>query len=112
MSEVILKLAEPLLKQFGDNNNRIKTIISLTIFEWNRLMLPEDERGKFQDEMFDTLLPPGDEADTVGSILYINELIEIKTIDYCRSKRRGNYEKTNFIATLIKFRIKYSSDRK
>jgi hypothetical protein len=75
MSEVILKLAEPLLKKYGDIDKQIKTIISLTIAEWNRLMLPEDERGKFQDEMFDTLLPSGGEADTVGSILYINELI-------------------------------------
>jgi len=44
MSEVILKLADPLLKQFGDNDKRIKTIIYLTIIEWNRLMLPVDER--------------------------------------------------------------------
>ena len=75
MSEVILKLADPLLKQFGDNDKRIKTIISLTIFEWNRLMLPEDEREKFQNEMFDILLPPGDDADMIGSILNINQLI-------------------------------------
>jgi hypothetical protein len=75
MSEVILKLADPLLKQFGDNDNRTKAIISLTILEWNRLMLPEGEREKFQDEMFDTLLPPGDGADMVDSILYINQLI-------------------------------------
>jgi hypothetical protein len=75
MSEVILKLADPLLKQFGGNDKQIKTIISLTIFEWNRIMLPEDEREKFQNEMFDILLPPGDDADMVGSILVINQLI-------------------------------------
>jgi hypothetical protein len=75
MSEVILKLADPLLKQFGDNGKRTKTIISLTILEWNRLMLPEGEREKFQDKMFDTLLPPGDDAEMVGSILIMNELI-------------------------------------
>ena len=45
MSAVILKLADPLLKQYGDNDNRTKAIISLTILKWNRLMLPEDERG-------------------------------------------------------------------
>ena len=75
MSAVILKLAEPLLKKYGDDDKRIKTIISLTIIEWNRLMLPEDEREKFQDEMIDTLSPPDDEADTVGSILYLSDLI-------------------------------------
>jgi len=32
MSEVVLKIADPLLKQFGDNDNRTKAIISLTIF--------------------------------------------------------------------------------
>ena len=75
MSAVILKLAEPLLKNYGDIDKRIKTIISLTIFEWNRLMLPEGERDKFQDEMMDTLLPPDEEAETVDSILYLSDLI-------------------------------------
>ena len=75
MSAVILKLAEPLLKEYGDDDKRIETIISLTIIEWNRLLFPEDVREKFQDEMIDTLSPPGDEADTVGSILYISDLI-------------------------------------
>jgi len=46
MSEVILKLADPLLKEYGDNDKRIKTIISLTIFEWNRIMFPKDVGAK------------------------------------------------------------------
>ena len=75
MSAVILKLAEPLLKKYGDDDKRIETIISLTIIEWNRLLFPEDVREKFQDEMLDTLSPPGDEAETVGSLLYLSELI-------------------------------------
>jgi hypothetical protein len=75
MSAVILKLAEPLLKKYGDDDKRIKTIISLTIIEWNRLMLPDDEREKFQDEMIDTLSPPDAEAEMVGSILYLSDLI-------------------------------------
>ena len=75
MSEVILKLAEPLLKKYGDIDKRIKTIISLTIFEWNRLMLPDGEREKYQDKMMDTLLPPDENAETVGSILYLSDLI-------------------------------------
>ncbi len=75
MSAVILKLAEPLLKQFDDNDKRTKAIISLTIFEWNRLMLPEGEREKFQDEMLDTLLPDGGDVDMIGSLLHISDLI-------------------------------------
>ena len=75
MSAVILKLAEPLLKKYGDDDKRIKTIISLTTIEWNRLMLPDDEREKFQDEMIDKLSPPDAEAEMVGSILYLSDLI-------------------------------------
>lgn len=82
MSEVILKLAEPLIKHFGQDDKRTKAIISLTILEWNRLMLPEGEGDKFQDKMFDTLLPTDGDAEMVGSILYINELI---------AKRRKKY---------------------
>jgi len=75
MSEVILKLANPLLKEFGDNDKHMKSIITLTIIEWNRLMLPKDEREKFQDQMINTLFPPDDQSGTVGSILFISELI-------------------------------------
>jgi hypothetical protein len=75
MSAVILKLAEPLLKKYGDDDKRIETIVSLTIAEWNRLLLPEDEREKFQDVMVDTLSPPDDDAAMVGSLLYISDLI-------------------------------------
>ena len=82
MSEVILKLAEPMLKEFDDNDKHIKTIISLTIFEWNRLMLPEDEREKFQDEMLDTLLPSDDDVDMVGSLLYISDIIAERQKEY------------------------------
>ena len=45
-------------------------------------MIPEGEREKFQDKLFDTLLPPGDDTEMVGSILYISELI---------AKRRKKY---------------------
>lgn len=88
MSEAILKVADPLLRQFGDNDKRTKTIISLAILEWNRLMLPEGEREKFQDEMFDTLLPQNDEAEMVGSILYINELIAKRQKKYFPDLKR------------------------
>ena len=75
MSEVILKLAEPLLIKYGDIDKRIRTIIFLTIFEWNRLMLPDGEREKYQDKMMDSLLPPDENAETVGSLLYLGDLI-------------------------------------
>ena len=82
MSAVILKLAEPLLKKYGDDDKRIETIIFLTIAEWNRLLLPEDSQENFQDEIFDTLSPPGDDAATVGSLLYISDLISERKNKY------------------------------
>ena len=51
-------------------------------------MFPEDVRYKFQNEMMDTLSPPGDEADTVGSILYISELIAERQKKYFPDLKR------------------------
>ena len=88
MSEVILKLADPMLKEYGDNDKQIKTIISLTIIEWNRIMFPKDVQKKFQDEMIDTLSPSVGEADTVGSILYISKLIAERQKKYFPDLKR------------------------
>jgi hypothetical protein len=88
MSEVILKLADPMLKEYGDNDKQIKTIISLTIIEWNRIMFPKDAREKFQEKMIDTLSPSAGEADTVGSILYISELIAERKKKYFPDLKR------------------------
>ena len=38
-------------------------------------MLPEDDQENLQDVMIDILSPPGDDAETVGSLLYISDLI-------------------------------------
>ncbi len=88
MSAVMLKLADPMLKEYGDNDKLIKTIISLIIFEWNRLMLPENEREKYQVKMIDTLSPPGDEAETVGSLLYVSDLIAERQKKYFPDLRK------------------------
>ena len=88
MSEVILKLADPMLKEYGDNDKQIKTIISLTIIEWNRIMFPKDVQKKFQDEMIDTLSPSVGKTDTVGSILYISKLIAERQKKYFPDLKR------------------------
>ena len=88
MSEVILKLADPMLKEYGDDDKQIKTIISLTIIEWNRIMFPKDVGEKFQDEMIDTLSPEVGEADTIGSILYISKLIAKRQKKYFPDLKR------------------------
>ena len=75
MSEVILKLADPLLKKYGDDVNRMKTIISLTIIVWNKMMFPEDKQEKLQDEMIDHLTAINGDAEDVGMIVYLNDLI-------------------------------------
>ena len=67
---------------------RIETIVSLTIIEWNRLMFPEDQREKFQDEMIDTFSPPDDDAATVGSLLYISDLIAERKKKYFPNLRK------------------------
>ena len=92
MSAVILKLAKPLLKKYGDRDEIIETIITLTIIEWNRLMLPENEQENLQNEMIDQL--PGDKAETVGPLLYISELIAKRKKKYFPDLKKGiiNYE--------------------
>jgi hypothetical protein len=72
MSEVILKLADPLLKKYGDDDKLIETIISLTITVWNKLMFPEDEQEKLQNEMIDYMVPKSGDAENIGMIVYIN----------------------------------------
>ena len=75
MSEVILKLADPLLKKYGDDDKIIETIVSLTISVWNKMMFPEDEQEKLQDEMIDHMVPRSGDAEDISVIVYINDLI-------------------------------------
>jgi len=98
MSAVILKLAEPLLKKYGDDDKRIETIIFLTIAEWNRLLLPEDLQEDFQDEIFDTLSPPGDDAATVGSLLYISDLISERKKKYFPDLKKVIIDRELFVS--------------
>ena len=82
MSEVILKLAEPLLKKYGDNDKHIESIISLSIIVWNKLILPEGEQEELQDEMIERLVPTSGKAEDIGVITYIHDLI---------AKRKSRY---------------------
>jgi hypothetical protein len=75
MSEVILKLAEPLIQKYADDFERIEAIISLTIIFWNKMMFPEDKQEKLQDEMIEHLVPGNGNAEDVGVVLYLNDLI-------------------------------------
>ncbi|WP_419655558.1 uncharacterized protein Dvar_46480 [Desulfosarcina variabilis str. Montpellier] len=75
MSEVILKLAEPLLAKYIENDNRVKTIISLTVIEWNKIMLPDSMHDETQERVINHLVPPNGDAEQIGAILYISDLI-------------------------------------
>jgi hypothetical protein len=75
MSAVILKVAEPLLKKYGDNEKRVKSIISLTIIEWNKLLLPNEEQDNIEDSIINLLVPSDGDAEDIGSLLYIKDLI-------------------------------------
>ena len=82
MSEVILKLAEPLLKKYGNNDKHIKSIISLAIIVWNKLIFPESEQEKLQDEMMEHLVPANGNAEDIGVITYIHDLIAERKMRY------------------------------
>jgi hypothetical protein len=89
MSEVIFKLADPLLKTCGDDDKLIKTIIALTIGVWNKLMFPDDEQGKIEDEMIDYIVPKSGDAEDVGVLVYINDLITERKNRYFPNLRRA-----------------------
>jgi len=74
-SAVILKLAEPLLKEYGDDDKRIKAVISLTIIVWNKLMFPSDVQENLYDEMIDHLVPMNGDAEDISSIVYLTDMI-------------------------------------
>jgi len=75
MSAVILKLAEPLLKKYGDNEKKVKTIISLTMIEWNKLLSQKEEQDNLEDSIINALVPSDGDAEDIGSLLYIKDLI-------------------------------------
>ena len=75
MSAVILKLAEPLLKKYGDDEKRVKTIISLTMIEWNKLLSQKEEQDNLEDSIINSLVPSDGAAEDIGSLLYIEDLI-------------------------------------
>lgn len=101
MSEVILKLAGPLLKKYGHDDKKVETIISITITVWNKLMFPESEQEKLLNEIIDCMVPTNGDAEDIGSIVYLTDLIterkkkyfpDLKKIivNYDLSLSRGN----------------------
>ncbi len=57
MSEVILKVAEPLMKKYGTNAKRLKAILALAIAGWNKAMIPADKQSAVEKDLIDSFIP-------------------------------------------------------
>lgn len=76
MSAVILTLAEPLLKKYGTDAKRAESIIALAIATWNKAMLPTKAQDGFDKSVIDIAVPSDGNAESVGAVIEIMELIE------------------------------------
>jgi len=76
MSAVVLKLAEPVLKKYGNDARAVETIISLTIAAWNKALFRADRQDDIEKDIIDTLVPPDGDAGLVGVTMHVMDLIE------------------------------------
>ncbi len=82
MSAVILKLADPLLKKYWNDDKKIEALIALVIFEWNKLMSPIEEQESIEDSILNAIVPPDGNAEDIGSLLYVSNLIAERKKQY------------------------------
>ena len=75
MSAVILELAEPLLKRYGDTPGRCQNIIALAIAAWNKAVLPADMREGFDKKVLAAITQPGKTAEAAKVQAYIMDTI-------------------------------------
>ena len=76
MSDVILKLAEPLLKKYGNTPQRFESIIGLAIAVWNKALLPDEKQVAVEQELIDLIIPKDGHAEEVGGILQAFDIID------------------------------------
>ena len=76
MSAVILELAEPLLEEHGTDPKRVESIVALTIVAWNKSLLPADKQDDVVRDAVNKIVPADGEAELVGAVIYMLELIE------------------------------------
>jgi hypothetical protein len=88
MSAVILELAEPLLKKYGDTPARCKSIVALAIAAWNKIVLPTEMRADFQKKVLDAVVAPDKMAGGVEVIDYITSVIAERRKKYYPHLRR------------------------
>jgi hypothetical protein len=51
MSEVIVRVARPLLDEYAKSHEDTRRIIGLVIAAWNLALVPEDERDEWRDKL-------------------------------------------------------------
>ncbi len=71
MSAVILKVAEPLLKQHGKTPEQAKAVIMLVVAGWNKALLPPDNQPALEKETIDLLVPEDGSAEAIGVAVHI-----------------------------------------
>jgi len=82
MSAVILKLAEPLLKKYGDTPARCKSIVTFAIVAWNKMVLPTEMQAEFQKNVLDAVVAPDKMAEGGEVIDYITSVIAERRKQY------------------------------
>jgi hypothetical protein len=82
MSAVILELAEPLLKRYGDTPSLSHNIIALTIAAWNKAVLPADMQEGFDEKVLQALGPIDNSQDGREVIAYTMNLIAERRKQY------------------------------
>jgi hypothetical protein len=75
MSAVILRLAEPLMKQHGKTAEKAQAIIMLTIAGWNKSMFPPDKQPIIEKDLIDISVPKDGSAEAVGVAVEVMDII-------------------------------------
>jgi hypothetical protein len=78
MSAVIVQLAQPLLKKYGNTPKRAEAIISLTIAGWNKSMFPSDKQPMIEKDLIDCFVPQDGSAENIGVAIQVMDMVEEK----------------------------------
>jgi hypothetical protein len=70
MSDIIVELAEPLVKR-AMNQEQFQMAIGLAALCWNLSLAPEDERPAMVNDMLRELVKPGESTDDVRHIMAV-----------------------------------------
>ena len=66
-----MSVAEPLLKQYGETPERVKSVIMLVVFGWNKSLFPADKQPMVEKEILARIVSKGGHAETVGMVVDI-----------------------------------------